>query len=308
MSVIFKDNKSKNTMKQTMNIMFIVLLLQIITIAQINKQNKEQHKSSLNALPQEFKKVLEQWMIARETRNQEILEQLASDDYELTTADGKIFNRSQLFAESNLAEINLPSAPISKLKIEIKGGDARINFVAKNDSANKKLDDNELERIQKSVQAHWLVWENQIKRRADLMPNLWQATKVTGIDEDEFWGQAAQARSTLLNRVFDAPNNGSNKSTDQIKLVIEANNEFGKFIIKIINLSENYPQLRSNENFLKQIDELEGIGNRLAVAREDYFAAVRFLNKKLNQGDETITTNWKKVNEKWKLTVERVEK
>jgi LemA protein len=138
---------------------------------------------------------------------------------------------------------------------------------------------NTLQSKQQNVRAKWSDVENQLQRRADLIPNLVAAAQSAGVQEQEVFGQIADARSRLLNAT-SAPPQGDNgdKTPEQKQAVIDANNSFGGTIGRLLSLQENYPVLRSSENFLKLQDELTGTENRIAVARSDYNAAVQDYN------------------------------
>ena len=138
---------------------------------------------------------------------------------------------------------------------------------------------NTLQSKQQNVKAKWASVENQLQRRADLIPNAFEAAKAAGVQEQEVFGQIAEARSRLLNATSAAPQgDNGDKSPEQKQAVIEANNSFGGTIGRLLSLQENYPQLRSNENFLRFQDELTGTENRISVAREDYNRAVQDYN------------------------------
>ncbi|MCS6874644.1 MAG: LemA family protein [Pyrinomonadaceae bacterium] len=140
---------------------------------------------------------------------------------------------------------------------------------------------------QQNVKAKWANVEAQLQRRADLVPNLVKAAQMAGIQEQEVFGQIAEARSRLLNATQAAPS--EEKTPEQRQAVIEAANSFGGTIGRLLMLQEQYPQLRSNELFLKTQDELAGTENRIAVARTDYNNAVREYNTSLNQFPTVIT-------------------
>ncbi len=130
---------------------------------------------------------------------------------------------------------------------------------------------NTLQTKQQNVKASWANVENQLQRRADLIPNLVRAAQSAGIQEQEVFGQIAQARSQLLNAKNAQPQGeGGDKSPEQKEAVIAANNSFGGTIGRLLSLQENYPVLRSNEGFLKLQDELTGTENRIATSRKDY--------------------------------------
>ncbi|MDT7603265.1 MAG: LemA protein [Acidobacteriota bacterium] len=138
---------------------------------------------------------------------------------------------------------------------------------------------NTLQTKQQNVKAKWANVESQLQRRADLIPNLFEAAKAAGVQEQEVFGQIAQARSQLLNATKEAPQGeNGDKSPEQKQKIIEANNSFGGTIGRLLSLVENYPQLRSAESFQKFQDSLEGTENRISVARNDYNTAVQDYN------------------------------
>ncbi|HEU4594140.1 MAG TPA: LemA family protein [Pyrinomonadaceae bacterium] len=138
---------------------------------------------------------------------------------------------------------------------------------------------NTLTTKQQAVRAKWAGVESQLQRRADLIPNLVAAAQSAGVQEQEVFGQIAEARSRLLNATSAAPQGeGGDKSPEQKQAIIEANNSFGGTIGRLLSLQENYPVLQSNQNFLKLQDELTGTENRLAVARDDYTASAQDYN------------------------------
>ncbi len=138
---------------------------------------------------------------------------------------------------------------------------------------------NTLQAKHQNVKAKWAGIETQLQRRADLIPNLFEAAKAAGVQEQEVFGQIAAARSRLLS-AQSAPPQGEDgdKSPEQKQQIIEANNSFGGTIGRLLSLVENYPTLRSAESFQKFQDSLEGTENRIAVARNDYNTAVQDYN------------------------------
>jgi LemA protein len=132
---------------------------------------------------------------------------------------------------------------------------------------------------QQNVRRSWADVESQLQRRADLVPNLVAAAQSAGIQEQEVFGQIAEARSRLINATGAAPQGeGGDKTPEQRQAVIDAANSFGGTVGRLLSLQENYPQLRSNELFMKVQDELSGTENRVNVARTDYNAAVQDYN------------------------------
>lgn len=138
---------------------------------------------------------------------------------------------------------------------------------------------NTLTTKRENVKGKWANVESQLQRRADLINNLVEVAKMAGIQEQEVFGQIAEARSRLLNATTQAPQGeGGDKTPEQKQAVIDANNSFGGTIGRLLVLQEAYPVLKSNENFLKAQDEIAGTENRIAVARNDYNAATQDYN------------------------------
>ena len=130
-----------------------------------------------------------------------------------------------------------------------------------------------------NVKSKWAGVETQLQRRGDLLNNLTEAAKMAGVQEQEVFGQIAKARSQLLNATQQAPQGeGGDKSPEQKQAVIDAANSFGATVGRLLVLQENYPVLKSNENFLKLQDEVSGTENRVATSRNDYNAAVQDYN------------------------------
>lgn len=138
---------------------------------------------------------------------------------------------------------------------------------------------NTLTTKRENVKGKWANTEAQLQRRADLINNLVQAAVMAGIQEQEVFGRIAEARSRLLNATSQAPQGeGGDRSPEQKQQIIDASNSLGGTLGRLLVLQEAYPQLRSNENFLKLQDEIAGTENRIATARNDYNAAVQDYN------------------------------
>jgi LemA protein len=138
---------------------------------------------------------------------------------------------------------------------------------------------NTLTTKQQNVKGKWANVETQLQRRADLINNLVESAKLAGIQEQEVFGKIAEARSRLLNATSQPPQGeGGDKSPEQKQAVIDAANSFGGTIGRLLVLQEAYPQLQSNQNFMKLQDEVAGTENRIATARTDYNAGTQDYN------------------------------
>lgn len=149
---------------------------------------------------------------------------------------------------------------------------------------------NTLTTKRENVKAKWSGVETQLQRRGDLINNLVEAAKMAGIQEQEVFGTIARARSQLLNATSQAPQGeAGDRTPEQKEQVISAANQLGATLGRLLVLQEAYPQLRSNENFMKLQDELAGTENRIAVARNDYNTGVQDYNTSRSRFPMVIT-------------------
>lgn len=148
---------------------------------------------------------------------------------------------------------------------------------------------NTLTAKQQNVRGKWANIESQLQRRADLIPNIIKTAQMAGVQEQEVFGQIAEARSRLVNATGAAP--AEAKTPEQRQAVIDAANSFGGTVGRLLSLQESYPQLRSSELFMKAQDELSGTENRINTARTDYNTAVQDYNTTRNQFPAVIESN-----------------
>ncbi|HSC44218.1 MAG TPA: LemA family protein [Candidatus Acidoferrum sp.] len=116
-----------------------------------------------------------------------------------------------------------------------------------------------------AVNAAWAQVDVVLQRRADLIPNLVETVKGFAQHETEVFDEIAKARAGYLNATTPADK-------------IAANSQLEASLAKVLVLTENYPQLKSNENFLRLQDELAGTENRIAVERRSYNQSVQDYN------------------------------
>src|SRR3954462_10101888 len=124
---------------------------------------------------------------------------------------------------------------------------------------------NQMVRKNETVKNAWSQVDVVLQRRADLIPNLVETVKGIAAQEQQVFGDIAAARSRLLSA-----------NTPQDK--IAANGQLDGAIGRLLAVVENYPQLRSNENFLRLQDELAGTENRIAVECRRYNETVQDYN------------------------------
>ena len=129
------------------------------------------------------------------------------------------------------------------------------------------------------VKAAWSQVDIVLQRRADLIPNLVETVKGYAQQEVTVFGDIAKARSALLSA-----------GTPQEK--IAANGQLDGALGRLLLIVENYPQLKSNENFLRLQDELAGTENRIAVERKRYNDTLRDYNTYVQQFPNNIFAGW----------------
>ena len=127
---------------------------------------------------------------------------------------------------------------------------------------------NQLVAKDQSVKAAWSQVDIVLQRRADLIPNLVETVKGYAQQEVTVFGDIAKARSALLS---------AQTPSDKIA----ANGQLDGAIGRLLLIVENYPQLKSNENFLRLQDELAGTENRIAVERRKYNEVVQKYNTQI---------------------------
>ena len=116
-----------------------------------------------------------------------------------------------------------------------------------------------------NVKSAWSEVDVQLERRADLIPNLVETVKGFTKEESTVFGDIANARAGMLNAQGPAAK-------------IAANGQLDSAIGRLLLLTENYPQLRSSEQFMRLQDELAGTENRIGVARKRYNDAIQDYN------------------------------
>src|SRR5499427_8277555 len=129
---------------------------------------------------------------------------------------------------------------------------------------------NEMVRKQESIKSAWSQVDVALQRRADLIPNLVETVKGIAGQEQKVFGDIAAARAALI---------GARGPEEKIA----ANNQLDGALGRLLVVVENYPQLRSSENFLRLQDELAGTENRIAVERKRYNDTLQDYNTYVQQ-------------------------
>jgi LemA protein len=144
---------------------------------------------------------------------------------------------------------------------------------------------NTIPTLQERAKAAWSEVLNQYQRRADLIPNLVETVKGYASQESKVLTEVVEARAKAT-QVQLPPDILTNP--DAFKKFQEAQGQLSGALARLLAVVENYPDLKSNQNFLALQSQLEGTENRIAIARRDYITAVKDYNTKLR----TIPGRW----------------
>ncbi len=134
---------------------------------------------------------------------------------------------------------------------------------------------NQMVALDQNVKASWSQVDIQLQRRADLIPNLVETVKGFTKEESTVFGDIANARAGLLNAQGPAAK-------------IAANGQLDSAFGRLLALTENYPQLRSSDQFMRLQDELAGTENRISVARKRYNDSLQIYNTYILQFPNNI--------------------
>jgi LemA protein len=144
---------------------------------------------------------------------------------------------------------------------------------------------NDVPRQDEAVKAAWSEVENQYQRRSDLIPNLVQTVKGYAHQEQAVLTAVTEARAKATQMTIPADITSNPQAFHQFE---QNQAQLGGALGRLLAVSERYPDLKSNQNFLALQAQLEGTENRIAVARRDYIDAVQTYNTTLR----TIPGRW----------------
>jgi LemA protein len=135
---------------------------------------------------------------------------------------------------------------------------------------------NQFTNSEEAIKGAWSEVQNQLQRRNDLIGNLVETVKGFATQERDIYTQIAESRAKL---------SGATTPAQQI----EAANQQSAALARLLVIVENYPQLKSNETFMRLMDELAGTENRLAVARKRYNDSILTYNQLRRRFPSNVT-------------------
>jgi LemA protein len=144
---------------------------------------------------------------------------------------------------------------------------------------------------EEAAKAQWAEVQNQYQRRSDLIPNLVETVKGYAAQEKSVLVEVTEARASATQVKVDA-----STLTDPAKFqqYAAAQDKLSGVLGRLMMIQENYPDLKSNQNFLALQSQLEGTENRIAIARRDYNEAVRDYNLEFKTFPNSFWANFHK--------------
>ncbi|WP_025127824.1 LemA family protein [Pseudomonas sp. PH1b] len=137
---------------------------------------------------------------------------------------------------------------------------------------------NNIPTLDEQVKADWGQVQNQYQRRADLIPNLVETVKGYAKHEEETLTAVIEARAKATSIQVDA---NTLDNPEKLKQFQQAQDQLSGALSRLMVVSERYPDLKANQNFLALQSQLEGTENRIAVARRDFILAVQKYNTEI---------------------------
>ncbi len=134
---------------------------------------------------------------------------------------------------------------------------------------------NNVPTLEEKAKAQWSQVQNEYQRRADLIPNLVETVKGYAKQEQDTLVAVIEARAKATQMKINAT---TITDPEKFKQFQDAQGQLGAALGRLISVSERYPDLKSNQNFLSLQAQLEGTENRITVARRDYIGAVQAYN------------------------------
>lgn len=147
---------------------------------------------------------------------------------------------------------------------------------------------NSLVEQQQGVDQAWAQVENQYQRRADLIPNLVNTVKGYSTYESETLTKVTEARAKATSITIDA----DNLNEETLAKFQEAQGELSQALKSLLAVTEAYPDLKANENFMNLQTQLEGTENRIATERMRYTEAVKEYNTSIKKFPTMIYAGW----------------
>lgn len=147
---------------------------------------------------------------------------------------------------------------------------------------------NSLVEKQQQVDQAWAEVENQYQRRADLIPNLVNTVKGYSTHEEQTLVNVTEARAKATSITIQA----NDLNEENLQKYQQAQNDLSSALKSLLAVSEAYPDLKANENFMNLQTQLEGTENRITIARRNYTESVLAYNTAIKKFPTNIYAGW----------------
>ena len=148
---------------------------------------------------------------------------------------------------------------------------------------------NTIPTLREQANAAWAQVQNQYQRRADLVPNLVETVRGYAKQERETLEAVVNARARATQAQVQLPQGGAPTDPEALRRYQEAQAQLGQALSRLLAVTEAYPDLKSNQNFLALQSQLEGTENRIAVARQRFIKATQEYNTLVRQFPTNLT-------------------
>ncbi len=146
---------------------------------------------------------------------------------------------------------------------------------------------NKLVVAQESVETEWANVESQYQRRADLIPNLVNTVKGYAAHEENTFKAVVEARAKATQTTVDF----NNLTPETLEAYQQAQSQVGNAIGRLLMISENYPELKANENFKILQEQLEGTENRIQISRNTFNNTAKSYNQMIRRFPNNLIAN-----------------
>ena len=146
---------------------------------------------------------------------------------------------------------------------------------------------NRIVTVQEAVSTEWANVESQYQRRADLIPNLVSTVKGYAAHENETLEAVVEARAKATQATLDI----NNFSREDFEKYQAAQGELNSALGRLMMITENYPDLKANQNFRNLQEQLEGTENRIQITRQSYNNTARAYNTMIRRFPNNILSN-----------------
>ncbi|MBR6566365.1 MAG: LemA family protein, partial [Spirochaetaceae bacterium] len=161
---------------------------------------------------------------------------------------------------------------------------------------------NRMVELDEAVSGSWAQVQNVYQRRMDLIPNLVETVKGYAAHESQVYSDIAEARSKVGGVVQISA--ADLEDPEKLRQFQEAQNSLGGALQRLLSVTENYPQLKADQNFLALQDQLEGTENRITVERGRFNEAVTAYNTFIRKFPQNIIANMSGFRQKEKFTAD----